>query len=164
MRRELHDSKCAEVAALPNVNEYADVLQMKPGPEKTALLDEILEEKYKIDEEAADRWREEEGLPPLSKEDREAMLDKIMSEDDRKWLEIHKKRQEQSGCAAAAALSLRLLRREVLALQLEGDVEGPRGLAHRRRHVEVPRRLLRHDEEVRGPTELLRLANVALQS
>ena len=41
MRRELHDSKCAEVAALPNVNEYADVLQMEPGPEKTALLDEI---------------------------------------------------------------------------------------------------------------------------
>ena len=90
MRRELHDNKCAEVAALPNVNEYADVLQMQPGPEKTRLLDEILEEKYKIDEEAADRWREEEGLPPLSKEEREAMLDKIMSEDDRKWLEIHK--------------------------------------------------------------------------
>ena len=86
MRRELHDSKCAEVAALPNVNEYADVLQMQPGPEKTRLLDEILEEKYKIDEEAADRWREEEGLPPLSKEEREAMLDKIMSDDDRKWL------------------------------------------------------------------------------
>ena len=94
MRRELHDSKCAEVAALPNVNEYADILQMEPGPEKTQLLDEILEEKYKIDEEAADRWREEEGLPPLTKEDREAMLDKLMSDDDKKWLEIHKKRQE----------------------------------------------------------------------
>ena len=58
------------------------VADARPGPGKTRC-GEILEEKYKIDEEAADRWREEEGLPPLSKEEREAMLDKIMSDDDR---------------------------------------------------------------------------------
>ena len=58
---------------------------------KDAVLDGMLEEE-KIDEEAADRWREEEGLPPLSKKSRRRSTKSCGG--NRKWLEIHKKRQE----------------------------------------------------------------------
>lgn len=96
MRRELHDRKVAEVRALPAFESGAfdALLKMEPGPEKTLLLDRILEEKYEVDMAAAQRAREDEGLPPLTEEDREEMLNKIKSDKDKKWLQIHKKRHE----------------------------------------------------------------------
>ena len=80
---ELHDSKCAEVAALPNVNEYARMLQMEPGPENGSL-DEILEE-HKIDEEARPLARGGRAAA-LSKEDGRRCSTKSCRIDDRKWL------------------------------------------------------------------------------